>query len=737
MTPGTRDRRIRLRLERLEDRTAPAIVGQVTHDFVTHSVNIQHIDGFSHAIDPTATTWLVIHGRNDSAAGKHDLAESIHTARPNDQVLLLDWSEAAASGLLGGAGEKWIVTVATWAANALADNGFVGPHLNVVGHSWGAYVADEMAARFPGATGVNSIVALDPATHYPLDFEYNPEDGHIDFAAHSGFSWAFHARKPIVFIPAGSISTPKTADEAFTVTGADHNSVVDVFRDMLERPTPIANRFSLDRLVNHQVSSDWIPNRFTFLGTTGWLFPALRDYEAVLGTEANPDPTSSIHRRLDAVMYFDAANPNGIVPIIAIARDSGNQAPTIAAVLGPLSVKQGKLLTLTAAGVFDDSAVTAVQLYVDSNGDGTMDPGDALLGIGARSGNDWSVTVPTTDWTLGDTRLFVQAIDDSTPALSQVEEYDVTVVALPAKPRDLLATGTDSGGDPLVKLYDPIGGQQLSISAYDPLFRGGVRVATGDVNGDGVDDVITGPGPGGGPHIKVFDGVTHAEIRGFFAFAPTFTQGVWVASGDLNDDGYADIIVGSDAGGSPRVRIFSGRDNSVLVQILPYNANFTGGVRVASGDVNGDGVADLLTAAGPGGGPHVRAFSGATGGEVASFFAYSPNFTGGVFVAAGDTDGDGFDDFITGAGASGGPHVRVISGATRLELQGLFAANATFTGGVRVAAADFDGDGKADVATSLGRLGAPRMKVFKGDTLALIGDIQAYDPSFLGGVYVG
>src|SRR5712691_3961355 len=227
-------RRAPVCLEQLEDRTAPAIYGQVTHDFITHNVNIQSIDGLSAPIDSTATTWLVIHGRNDSAAGEHDLAESIHLARPNDQVLLLDWSEAAASGTIGFSGEMWIVPVATWAAGALAANGFASSHLNVVGHSWGAYLSEELAARMPGST-VNSIVALDPPIHFPLDFEYNPEDGHVNFAAHSGFSWAFHARELTDFIPVGSLFTPKTANESFTVTGADHNSVVDVFRDLLER----------------------------------------------------------------------------------------------------------------------------------------------------------------------------------------------------------------------------------------------------------------------------------------------------------------------------------------------------------------------------------------------------------------------------------------------------------------------------------------------------------------------
>ena len=99
-----------------------------------------------------------------------------------------------------------------------------------------------------------------------------------------------------------------------------------------------------------------------------------------------------------------------------------------------------------------------------------------------------------------------------------------------------------------------------------------------------------------------------------------------------------------------------------------YDPAFTGGVFVAAGDVTGDGIADVITGAGPGGGPHVRVFDGATGTELRSFFAFPPGFTGGVFVGAGDVTGDGVADLITGAGPGGGPHVRIFHGGTGVEV---------------------------------------------------------------------
>jgi hypothetical protein len=85
------------------------------------------------------------------------------------------------------------------------------------------------------------------------------------------------------------------------------------------------------------------------------------------------------------------------------------------------------------------------------------------------------------------------------------------------------------------------------------------------------------------------------------------------------------------------VQVFSGKQGTVLQRFFAYGAGFTGGVRVAAADLNGDGKADIITGAGPGGGPHVRVFDGATGdplaGPAGSFFAYHPFFGGGVYVA--------------------------------------------------------------------------------------------------------
>jgi hypothetical protein len=111
--------------------------------------------------------------------------------------------------------------------------------------------------------------------------------------------------------------------------------------------------------------------------------------------------------------------------------------------------------------------------------------------------------------------------------------------------------------------------------------------------------------------------------------------------------------------------------------------------------VTGDGIAEVITGAGEGGGPHVRVFSVDAGHvtELASFYAYDPAFRGGVHVAAADTTGDGVAEIITGAGPSGGPHVRVIefNGGALRELASFYAYDPAFVGGVFVAGGDVTG----------------------------------------------
>src|SRR5262249_24542652 len=99
--------------------------------------------------------------------------------------------------------------------------------------------------------------------------------------------------------------------------------------------------------------------------------------------------------------------------------------------------------------------------------------------------------------------------------------------------------------------------------------------------------------------------------------------------------------------------------------------------------LDGDGRSEIVTGAGPGGGPHARTFRG-DGSLAHEFFAYDTAFRGGVTVAAADADGDGKSEVVTGAGPGGGPHVRTFRGPGPARDPGFFALDGSFLGGVFV-----------------------------------------------------
>lgn len=261
-------------------------------------------------------------------------------------------------------------------------------------------------------------------------------------------------------------------------------------------------------------------------------------------------------------------------------------------------------------------------------------------------------------------------------------------------------------------------------------FTGGGSIAYGELNGRYPgEEIIVGAGPGGGPHVRIYaqDGTF---LGGFFAFPEVFRGGVNVAAGDFNADGIDEIIVAAGPGGGPQVRIFTA-DAKVRGQFMAYAPTFRGGLDVAAADLDGDGIAEIVTGAGPGGAPHVRIFD-IGGTELDEFFAYATTFRNGVYVTATDATDLEAGQIITGAGIGGAPHVRMFDRRGTVQGQ-FFAYDTAFRGGVRVAAANIDPNSPtSEILTAPAAGGGAQYRMFSSAG-TYVDDFSAYESWWRGG----
>ncbi len=186
--------------------------------------------------------------------------------------------------------------------------------------------------------------------------------------------------------------------------------------------------------------------------------------------------------------------------------------------------------------------------------------------------------------------------------------------------------------------------QVSSFFPYDKAFKKKVNLSAKITDGY-FRQIVSGAGAGGGPQVRIFSPLGKL-IGSFFAYDKNSRGGVYVALGDIDNDGEDEIVTGPGVGQEPTIKIFSLK-GILKNSFLAYDKNFKGGVGIALGDVNGDDKLEIISAPISGGGPHVRIFS-AQGDVLGNFFAYDKSYHGGVKVSASDINNDGQDEILVG-----------------------------------------------------------------------------------------
>ncbi|SIO26732.1 Repeat domain-containing protein [Singulisphaera sp. GP187] len=279
----------------------------------------------------------------------------------------------------------------------------------------------------------------------------------------------------------------------------------------------------------------------------------------------------------------------------------------------------------------------------------------------------------------------------------------------------LLVGGAGAGGAPIVQVFDAdTGTERFQFSAYNAKMTAGVRVAVGDIDGNGELDIVTAPGPGGPSLVKVFRASDGTQI-GQFATPRTWSRGgTWVAVGDVNGDGRSEIIVAPGLG-TPLIRVYQGLDGQLLDA---FRANAGGsrrgwgqGAKLAVGDLNQDGRADIvaLSAFGP---SKVRVLDGQSGQLLADYTAFEGPSRGKTSIAVGKIGSDRHPDLIVASSPprSNQTRVRVYQGIADANPAEFVVPDSSNGGGVEIAAVNIGGPGRDELAlapTRGGGLGAP------------------------------
>lgn len=246
-----------------------------------------------------------------------------------------------------------------------------------------------------------------------------------------------------------------------------------------------------------------------------------------------------------------------------------------------------------------------------------------------------------------------------------------------------------------------------------------LNVALGDLDGDSSIETVVGSGRKESPRIMIYNSGM-GRMTNFPVYNTNYKEGIDVAVGNVDGDSQKEIIGSARVAEGSRIWVYD-YSGGVVTEIAEFATNLgaTSGSRVTAGDIDGNGVDEIIIGSGISQGMQIDVFN-LSGAKIKSFSAgYEPGYKGGLDIAAGDVVGNSQDEVVVSRLGSGSPLVKVFNGGTNQLLYNFYAHGGSHQSGVRVAVGNARTSTSKEEIVTLPNGGNPKLKTFDADGTVL------------------